>query len=179
MKVKRERISSPEIHHAPPAKAVHEIEPDMMVDGRVRYKLDQTESQALVIHCGDPRFQKAFRRFIVEELGLANYTPLIIGGGVHAFGMQAFLPKNFKVLWEQVKYHLKAGDLKQIIIINHEDCHWYEKMKDYRFDIQLPLQGKMDLKKAAMTIWQDFSGVSVRSFWAGIEGDHITFTEIK
>jgi len=156
-----------------------EVEPEIFIDGTSQYKLDKTCSSALVIHCGDPRFQTAFHQFITLELGISNYTPLIIGGGIHAFGMQTFLPKNFKIIWEQIKFFIKEGKLNQIIIINHEDCRWYSKMKGYYGSLSLPLKGKQDLKSAALTILRDFSGVNVRTFWAGLDGDNILFTVIK
>ena len=156
-----------------------ESETEAYVGGLGTYRLENITSNTLVIHCGDPRFQTAFHDFIRAGLGISNYTPLIIGGGIHAFGMQTFLPKNFKIIWEQIKFFVKEGELDQIIIINHEDCKWYEKMKGYYGNISLPLKGKKDLKQAALKILQDFSGVSVRTFWAGLDGDNIVFTEIK
>jgi len=161
-----------------PPEPVREIEPDVIQpDGRISYRMDTTPSEALVIHCGDPRFQTAFRRFINEELGIRNYTPVIVGGGVHAFGVQSFLPKNFKILWEQVKFFVREGRLTQIVIINHDDCKWYEKMQGYHPGIRLPLKGKLDLESAARTILSDFAHVRVRTFWAGLDGSRITFTE--
>jgi hypothetical protein len=148
-------------------------------DGRKVYGLITRDPQAVVIHCGDPRFQSAFHRFITEELGFSSYTPIIIGGGIHAFGVQSLLPKNFKILWEQIKFAIKDGRAKQVIIINHEDCHWYEKMKGYHTKIQLPLKGKLDLQTATETILRDFAGVQVRTFWAGLEDDGVVFTEVK
>ncbi len=151
----------------------------LRTDGKKIYGLITRKPQAVVIHCGDPRFQSAFRRFITEELGLSSYTPIIIGGGVHAFGLQSFLPKNFKILWEQIKFAIKDGDINQVIIINHEDCHWYDKMKGYHTKIQLPLKGKLDLQSAALTILKDFSGVKVRTFWAALEDDGVVFSKVN
>ena len=158
---------------------VIEVEPDVMrADGRPMYRLDDRPSEALVIHCGDPRFQSAFRRFVTEELGIVNYTPVIIGGGVHAFGVQSFLPKNFKILWEQVKFFVKENKLRRIIIINHEDCKWYEKMSGYHPRIELPLKGKLDLQDAALTILRDFAGVQVQTYWAAVDNDRVYFTPV-
>lgn len=142
------------------------------------YPLDTAAPEALVIHCGDSRFQTAFRRFISGELGITKYTPIIIGGGIHALGMQVFLPKNFKILWEQIKFNIKTERPKQIIIINHEDCAWYDRMRGYHFDLNSITKGKLDLQKAAMTILKDFSGVRVRTFWAGIENGNVYFEEM-
>jgi hypothetical protein len=151
---------------------------ELVVDGKPVYKVDARPSQALVVHCGDPRFQSAFRLFITRELGFQNYTPLIIGGGVHAFGAQSFLPKNFKTLWGQIKFFVKVGQVKQVVIINHEDCLWYKKMQGYEAKLKLPVLGRQDLQTAARTILRDFTGVQVRSFWAALEGDNISFTEV-
>ncbi len=143
------------------------------------YRMTREPAEALVIHCGDPRFQEAFRQFITRELGFRNYIPIIIGGGIHAFGMQTFMPKNFKILWEQVKFFIKEGRVNQVIIINHEDCAWYKKMKGYHPTVSLPVKGRFDLRTAARLILRDFAGVSVHSYWAALDGDVITFSEVS
>jgi len=147
-------------------------------DSKKVYGLITRPAQALVIHCGDHRFQSAFRRFVTEELGISSYIPIIIGGGVHAFGVQSFLPKNFKILWGQIRFFIRESGVKQVIIINHEDCRWYEKLKGYHPKIQLPLKGKLDLETAALTILKEFGDIKVRTFWAGLEDDGVVFTEI-
>ena len=84
-------------------------------NGSIVYKIDKAPSETLVIHCADPRFQIPFRRFLTEELRLENYTPIVIGGGIHALSSQSFLPKNYKILWEQVKFYVKEGKIRRII----------------------------------------------------------------
>ena len=155
------------------------VEAELAVDGIPRYRIERQAPGALVIHCGDPRFQTAFRRFINEELGIRTYTPIIIGGGIHSFGVQTFLPKNYKVLWEQIKFFVKEQNLHRVIIINHEDCQWYEKMKGYPAKVKLPLRGKFDLQQAAKTLLSDFAGVEVNSYWAALDGDQISFSEVS
>jgi hypothetical protein len=157
---------------------VVEVVADELEPGRPVYRLDETPSEALVIHCGDPRFQSAFRRFITEDLRIRNYTPVIIGGGLHAFGAQSLRPKNLKILWEQIKFFVRQGGLTQIVFINHEDCQWYAKMKGHRSALELPVLGRVDLQTAATQIAEDFMGVDVRSFFAALDGDLIVFEEI-
>ena len=167
-------------HRSADQDAVEDVEVvPLRPDGKQIYGLITRKPQAVVVHCGDPRFQSAFRRFLSEELGLSSYMPIIIGGGIHAFGVQSFLPKNFKIIWEQIKFAIKDVGIDQVIIINHEDCHWYEKLKGYHSKIQLPLKGKLDLKLAALTILKDFSSVKVRAFWAALEDDGVVFSEIR
>ncbi len=142
------------------------------------YPLETHSPEAIVIHCGDPRFQTAFRRFITEELGIASYTPVVVGGGVHAFGAQSFLPKNFKILWEQIKFALQDGKPRQIIIINHEDCTWYEKMSGYHPKFETHQKGKLDLGVATRLLLKDFAGVDVRTYWASIVDGRVLFTPV-
>jgi hypothetical protein len=155
------------------------VEPEVLQHGRRVYKIDTTPPSALVIHCSDARFQTAFRRFVTEDLGIRNYVPLVIGGSIHAFGSSQLLPKNFKVLWQQVKFFLRAAGLKQIIIINHDDCLWYKSMSSLHSRVKLPTTGRIDLATAAETLLSDFAGIEVRSYWAGLDGDTVTFSEVK
>ena len=146
-------------------------------DGRRGYRLETRRPEALVIHCGDARFQTAFRQFVTEELGIAHYLPIVIGGGVHAFGLQNLLPKNFKILWQQIKHALTVDKLNEVIIINHEDCLWYEKLKGYHPTVSIRNKGVLDLRTAAERILHDFSGVRVRTFWAAIQDNQVVFSE--
>ncbi|HOD65681.1 MAG TPA: hypothetical protein PKW75_08345 [candidate division Zixibacteria bacterium] len=166
---------------APPREdgAPEEVEADVIrSDGRPMYQLDTRAPEALVIHCGDPRFQTAFRRFVTEELGIRTYTPIVVGGGAHAFGAQVFLPKNFKVLWEQVKFFTRQQNLRRVIIINHEDCLWYRSMKGYHPTVEVPVKGKLDLRHAAQTIVRDFAGIHVESYWAALAEDRVYFVPV-
>ena len=154
------------------------LEPEVLEHGRRVYKIDNTPADALVIHCADPRFQTAFRRFVVEELELRNYVPLVIGGSAHGLGSRMFFPKNFKVIWEQIKFYTKQFQIRQVIIINHEDCRWYRAMTMVHHEAKAREKGRLDLITAAKTLVEDFAGIRVRSFWAELDGDTIRFSEV-
>jgi len=141
------------------------------------YPINKQQAEALVVHCADPRFQTAFREFLNKELGMTSYIPLVVGGGIHSFGVEKLMPKNFKIVWEQIKFFIKEAKVRKVIIINHEDCLWYKTMKGYYPTIELPVKGKLDLKTAAQRILKDFAGVEVRSFWASLKNDEVTFKE--
>lgn len=160
-------------HHEAPDAAP--VDPEVWQDGRKVYKLDTTPAEALVIHCSDPRFQTAFRRFASEELGLKNYAPLIIGGAIHPFGAEEFFPKNLKVLWGQIQFFIEHANIKRVIIINHEDCLWYKTMAGFYSKLKGPLKGKHDLGTTAARLLSEFTGIRVESYWAALDGDTITF----
>jgi hypothetical protein len=88
--------------------------------------------EAIVVHCSDPRLQNAFEQFIAGELGLAKgkYIPLVVGGGAGVLGHPEQLPKEFKFLKERFElYRNHFPSIRRIILINHEDCKYYESLK--------------------------------------------------
>jgi hypothetical protein len=100
---------------------------------RVLYDADHdAKPEAIVVYCSDPRFQTAFDQFIQKELGLAKgqFMPLIIGGGAGVLGHPEQLPKEFKFLKERFElYRDVFPSLRRVVLINHEDCRYYEFLK--------------------------------------------------
>jgi hypothetical protein len=90
-------------------------------------KLNLEPPEALVIHCSDPRYQKAFREFTTRELGLedGHYIPLIVPGSVASLCVGTFLPKNLKIMKEQIELLLQHSSTERIVLINHEGCRAY------------------------------------------------------
>ncbi len=96
------------------------------------YPLVETHPRALVIHCGDPRFQKAFAEFIRNELQLqeGEYVPFVVSGGVASLSEPLRLPKEFKFMKERIEFLLgNFTTINRIVLINHEACRHYEMMK--------------------------------------------------
>jgi hypothetical protein len=93
-------------------------------------QLNLETPKALIIHCGDPKFQKAFREFKSRELGLeeGQYIPLIVPGSVASLCVGTFLPKNLKIMREQIELLLKHYPTGRVILINHEGCRSYGAM---------------------------------------------------
>ena len=87
----------------------------------------------LVVHCSDPRFQIAFRKFIEDELHLQDgeYVPVVIRGGAAGFSHPERLPKDFAFLVGRIESLLERfGEIRQIVLINHEDCGFYHTLTD-------------------------------------------------
>lgn len=96
------------------------------------YSLVETHPRALVIHCGDPRFQKAFAEFIRNELSLqeGEFVPFVVSGGVASLSEPLKLPKEFKFMKERIEFILENfTTINRIVLINHEDCRHYEMMR--------------------------------------------------
>jgi len=97
------------------------------------YPSTDAEPQAVVVYCSDPRFQAAFQGFIHEELGLSEgkFIPLVIAGGADALSNPMRLPKEFKFMKDRLElYQSRFHDVKRIVLIGHEDCKYYESVRD-------------------------------------------------
>jgi len=91
------------------------------------------EPKAIVVYCGDPRFQKAFEQFIETELGLkkGQYIPMVVGGGAAVLAHPEKLPKEFKFMKDRFElYGGYFGSIRRVVLINHEDCKYYESLKE-------------------------------------------------
>lgn len=96
------------------------------------YAIEPTaKPTALVVHCGDPRFQGPISRFLEESLGLkdGDYVPLVVGGGVASLTVGDMLPKEAKYLREAVGFYLgHFNEISRVILVNHEDCGKYKAL---------------------------------------------------
>ena len=143
-----------------------------------QYPIEKTAPKALVVQCSDARFQETFKRFVIDELGLPNFYPLAIGGGVYALGARDTMPESYTALYEQVKFFIEEVPLKLVVLINHQDCKWYQGHADLS-DLDADTQALADLKTGKTILSADFPEVEIRTFWAGLDGDSVTFSEVK
>lgn len=89
------------------------------------YPLNEGESDGLVIHCSDPRFQDAFHGFIRQELKLERPAVIVLPGSTASFAVQGFLPKPWHTLKNQIELMAEHNKFPRVIIINHDDCKGY------------------------------------------------------
>jgi hypothetical protein len=88
--------------------------------------------EAIVVHCSDPRFLAALGQFIQRALGLetGRYIPIVVAGGVPVLARPYLLPQEFRFLRERLERHrLDFPSLRRAILINHQDCKYYEMLK--------------------------------------------------
>ena len=125
------------------------------------YDLIDAAPEAIVVHCSDPRFQSAFAGFIKNELHLEDgrYIPLVVSGGVGSLSEPLKLPKEFRFMKERIRMFLDRFDsIKQIVLINHEDCRHYEALQNFigklftQHFANMAERQRVDLKKVAKVL---------------------------
>lgn len=152
--------------------------------------------KALIVHCADVRFRKAFRNFIEGDgakgcLGFKEdeYVNLVIPGGVSCFTDVITLSKQFKVAKDQIEFLLKHfPTIGTVILINHEDCAAYKFLQEkigsmfLRRFVSLLDRQKVDLISTAKTVLEmDFVKANIRLFmakFANPEHTQVVFNEI-
>lgn len=140
------------------------------------YDLTITNPEAIVVCCGDPRFQAAFRGFIHDQLHLSDgkYVPVIIPGGAASLSDPMSFPKEFKVVSDVMDLFLTHFDsIKLVVLINHEDCKKYEAMKKTLGNLFLNRvqsmveRQKLDLGKVAKMLMEHYaSKTKVKLYYA-------------
>jgi len=95
------------------------------------YPFTEGDSDSLVIHCSDPRFQDAFYEFTRKELGLKRPAPIIIPGCTASFGVQGFMPKRWHALRSWIELMTEHNKFQRVVIINHDDCKGYSSIAKF------------------------------------------------
>lgn len=76
------------------------------------------QCEAIVVHCSDPRFQRAFTEFTTRELGLGigDFMPLIVSGGASVLAHPLRLPKEFKFMRDRLEFYRSVmPSLKRVV----------------------------------------------------------------
>jgi hypothetical protein len=137
--------------------------------------VERTETDVLVVHCSDHRFQAGLRQFLDQALGLkANYDMLAVPGGPQCLADVAHLPKFAWVSRKWFRFLVEAHSLKRAILIAHQDCGWYKRLAEYeaggasgggRPDQRQ--RQEHDLRLVRDALRSDFPKLNVELYYAG------------
>ncbi len=109
-------------------------------------------TDAVVVTCIDFRFQDYIIKWIEENLP-KGHDRVALAGGV----------KNLEAIFEQVEVSKRLHDIKQVVLINHEDCGAYG-------EAGTPEKHAEDLKAAAGKIKQEYPDLQVKTFFLHLDG---------
>lgn len=134
-----------------------------------RSPIEHAETEALVIHCSDYRFQAGLREFLDEALDLrANYDALVVPGGPQCLVELEALPK---FAWASRKWSRALIDLhglKRLVLISHQDCGWYKWLAQWEpAAANVRQKQEADLRAAKQAAIRMDPELSVDLFYAG------------
>jgi carbonic anhydrase len=108
---------------------------------------------ALVVHCMDYRLQKYLHPWIMSRFGADNFDIISLAGGVH----------DYEMVLKYVQLAVQVHSIKQVVLINHEDCRAYGRDGTYK-------RHKHDLMDAEQKIEVLFSDLEVETFYLHLDG---------
>jgi hypothetical protein len=144
--------------------------------------LQRADTDALVIHCSDHRFQAAFYEFLNLKLNLnENYDLLVLPGGPQCLTLVEYLPKFSWAGWKWFRFLVDTHDLRRLILIQHQDCHWYDDLPLHLHSSPEPrLRQEEDLRRARVALARERPDLSVELYYASWDaGEHISVETVS
>jgi len=145
-------------------------------------KVKRTDTDVLVVHCSDHRFQAGLYEFLNLGLNLdENYDLLAIPGGPQCLTLVEYLPKFSWASRKWFRFLLEAHAPKKIILIAHQDCGWYKSLPFFLHSATEPRQRQEeDLRRARNALTKDFPGLNVELYYAGWDStDRVTLETVS
>lgn len=139
------------------------------------------ETDTLVIHCGDYRFQSAFQEFLNGSLNLdGNYDLMVIPGGPLSLTLFEYLPKFQWASWRWLRFFVEQHKVRRLILIQHQDCAFYRTMPLHLHASPEPRQRQeLDLRRVKDAMKKDLPQLAVELYYPGWDtADRVTIESI-
>ncbi len=115
--------------------------------------MSKHSTQAIVVHCMDFRLQKHLDEWLQREMGHGQYDRLSLAGGVF----------DLNFVMQQVELSHRLHEIKQVVLINHEDCGAYGAAGN-------PERHAADLRQAKQRIEAEIPGLEVKLYYLLLNG---------
>ena len=140
---------------------------------QLKSKLNRGDTEVLVVHCGDYRFQGAFYEFLNLALNLnEKYDLMVIPGGPLSLTLFEYLPKFSWASWKWFRFFVEKHGIRRLILIQHQDCAWYQTMPLHlHASPELRERQEQDLGRVFNTLKKDFPDLKVELYYAGWDTD--------
>jgi hypothetical protein len=112
---------------------------------------------ALVVTCIDARFQQIFDQWLQKTLGYGRYDRVGFIGGVRSWG----------VISSQILLAKYMHSIKNVVLVNHEDCAIYGR------GTVADIDHRLDLLLARKQIQVEFPDLEVQLYYAKLNGSFV------
>ena len=136
------------------------------------------ESDVVVVHCSDPRYQPHFQEFLRTGLGLERYALVAVPGGPQFLTLAEYLPKFSWVGWRWIKFLVDQSRPRRVILIVHDDCLWYRDLRFWQHGGDWKGAALSDLAKVRDGLRARFGSLSVETYFARIDGGEVVFEAV-
>lgn len=139
-----------------------------MADYQLTSVLTRGNADVLAIHCGDYRFQSAFREFLAQRLNLeGKYDLMALPGGPLSLTLAEYLPEFSRSSWKWLRFFVEHHEVRRLILIQHQDCGFYKTMPHHLHSSSDPRQRQeQDLRRVNEAIAKQLPQVSAELYYA-------------
>lgn len=111
------------------------------------------QTEGMIVHCIDFRFQKIINKWISEHIRPKIFDRVALAGAT----------KNLSAILDQVDITLRLHHIKKVVLINHEDCGTYGQAGT-------PEKHSEDLSTAKNKIQQLYPGLEITTYYLHLDG---------
>jgi len=126
--------------------------------------------QALAVYCSDGRFEAQCEDFVRKGLGIERFDLIVLPGGpARLVGPEDSAPGQQTAI-EELSFLVKAHNLQRVVLIQHDDCGYYQHVLGISGDDLRPLQ-QADAAKAIEAVHQATGLEQVECYLAVADDD--------
>ncbi len=125
--------------------------------------------QAIVISCMDFRLHNALHLRTDEKFGCHGYDLVHVAGGGGAILSQ----DSMELVLKQIGLSVKLHGVKEVVLVNHEDCGAYGGKKMFANDQEERRKHRDDLEAAAAIVSARYPTLAVTTVFQRIDGTPI------
>ena len=126
------------------------------------YKYNENFSGRLAVICSDERFVRPTLKFLDAEINIDSCDLIVLPGGPE------FISNWEPGMIDRMDLLVKAHEIKEIVLISHEDCGYYNKC--YSGSAKDIITEKLldDHKAAVKKLKESYPEVKIRGFYCMI-----------
>ncbi len=131
---------------------------------------DSSGARSIAVYCSDGRFADQCDDLLHQGLRLSNCDRMVLPGGPACLAASFSSYHEEQALLKQMRFLIRAHQLKRVILIAHHDCGFYKECLHISSE-RVVAQQCDDLRKAGSRIASLFDGVSVECYFAAQRTD--------
>lgn len=139
---------------------------------------DHQRIQAAAVYCSDGRFGQQFDDLMVSGLNLPRYDRLAVPGGPACLASHFQTYREEQAIAEQLRFLVDVHQLRQVILIAHENCAFYSNRLRVS-PLQLESKQRDDMRKAVDRVRSIRADIVVDAWFARLLGDEVQFERMS
>jgi hypothetical protein len=137
------------------------------------------ESDVIVVHCSDARYQPHFQEFLKQGLALERYSLVAVPGGPQFLTLAEYLPKFSWVGWRWMKFLVDLSRPRRVVLVGHDDCRWYRDSRFFHAERTVGERQLADLRQVRAAFAERFPAIAIEAYFARLDANEAVFEAVQ